>query len=92
MGLLKNSSSSKIFDFISEVGTNQFPTFKELKTSVLLMQFTYMVDLIWVDTQKLKTLHGSLFLHGNVFDGSKLGPYHNTVPMLERELLKIEEI
>jgi hypothetical protein len=26
-----------------------------------------------------------LFLHGNVFDGTRLGPFHNTIAMIERE-------
>jgi hypothetical protein len=27
-----------------------------------------------------------LFIHGNVFDGRPLGPFHNTIPMIKREL------
>lgn len=32
-----------------------------------------------------------LFLHGNVFDGSALGPFHNTVPMIKREIASLSD-
>ena len=85
---------SKIFDFISEVVANQFPTFKRVEnfSSFDAIHIHGGFDLGRYPEIKKLMRHGSLFLHGNVFDGSKLGPYHNTVPMLERELLKIEEI
>ncbi len=33
-----------------------------------------------------------LFMHGNVFDGSRLGPFHNTVSMMKRSLESIKDV
>jgi hypothetical protein len=33
-----------------------------------------------------------LFMHGNVFDGSALGPYHNTKKMIDREVASLANI
>ncbi len=37
-------------------------------------------------------LSGRLYLHGNVLDGSRIGPFHNTIPMIRRETKVIKNV
>ena len=87
-GLFRKRLPDIIFKEISTELEREFKSFKP-KGKVNMFDAIHVhggFDLDQHPEIALRIRKNELFLHGNVFDGSKLGPFHNTVSMINREL------
>lgn len=92
--LVRKRLPAKVFEAISDDVARRFTSFDRLGA-------LSMFDAIHVhggfDLEQHTELANrmrakELFLHGNVFDGSVLGPFHNTVSMINRELASLADV
>ena len=91
-GLFRKRLPDIIFKEISTELEREFKSFKP-KGKVNMFDAIHVhggFDLDQHPEIALRIRKNELFLHGNVFDGSKLGPFHNTVSMINRELRSLQ--
>lgn len=92
--LSRNRLPAKVFEAISDEVARRFSSFDRLDAMRTFdgIHVHGGFDLDQHPELARRIRNKELFLHGNVFDGSALGPFHNTVSMINRELASFADI